>query len=64
MTEQITLTIDTEAADEIVAAWLNFRLIWLSEEANTLTHDEDKEENLKDTKAMRRVLNFITGNPE
>jgi len=61
MTDQITLKIDTEAADEIVAAWLRLRLEWLYENAQTLTHDEDKEDNLKDTDAMRRVLNFIVG---
>lgn len=61
MTDQITLKIDTEAADEIVAAWLRLRLEWLYENAKTLTHDEDKEDNLKDTDAMRRVLNFIVG---
>jgi hypothetical protein len=61
MTDQITLKIDTEAADEIVAAWLRLRLEWLYENAQTLTHDEDKEDNAKDAEAMRRVLNFITG---
>jgi len=61
MTDQITLKIDTEAADEIVAAWLRLRLEWLHESAQTITHDEDKEDNLKDIEAMRRVLNFITG---
>ena len=61
MTDQITLKIDTEAADEIVAAWLRLRLEWLYENAKTLTHDEDKEDNAKDAEAMRRVLNFITG---
>ena len=61
MTDQITLKIDTEAADEIVAAWLRLRLEWLYENAKTITHDEDKEDNAKDAEAMRRVLNFITG---
>ena len=61
MTDQITLKIDTEAADEIVAAWLRLRLEWLYENAKTLTHDEDKEDNAKDAEAMRRVLNFIVG---
>jgi len=61
MTDQITLKIDTEVADEIVAAWLRLRLEWLYENAKTITHDEDKEDNAKDAEAMRRVLNFITG---
>jgi hypothetical protein len=61
MTEQITLKIDTEVGDEIVAAWLRLRLEWLYESAQTLTHDEDKEDNAKDIEAMRRVLNFIVG---
>jgi len=64
MTDKIVLEIDTEGADEIVAAWLRLRLKWCEEEIGTLTHDEDKQDNLKDTEAMRRVLNFITGDFE
>jgi hypothetical protein len=64
MTDKIVLEIDTEGADEIVAAWLRLRLKWCEEERETLTHDEDKQDNLKDTEAMRRVLNFIVGDFE
>ena len=60
MNDKITLEIDIEGADEIVAAWLRLRIQWCEEEKETLTHDEDKQDNLKDMEAMRRVLNWIS----
>ena len=61
MTDKVSLELSLETVDHLVADWLNLRIKWCEAQESWLTHDEDKEDNLKDKEAMKRVLNFITG---
>ena len=58
---QITLKVDNELGDQIIAAWLANHIQWAREAYESATGEEDKTDAMLDLYAMTRIYRYATG---
>lgn len=57
----ITLRIDNEIGDEIVAQWLKLHISYAQQSYDEATMEEDRADAAADMLAMRRILKYLVG---
>lgn len=58
---QITLKVDNELGDQIIAAWLANHIQWTREAYESATGEQDKTDAMLDLYAMTRIYRYATG---
>jgi hypothetical protein len=58
---QITLKVDNELGDQIIAAWLANHIQWAREAYESATGEQDKTDAMLDLYAMTRIYRYATG---